>query len=80
MYFRASLSYNRFIIVISIYTPTLGSSRESIMVSYEDLSSLMVSIPRADKILLFGDFNARVGCRYETWETLGRHGLGKNER
>ena len=54
---RASLSCGRFITVISVYAPTLGSNQESIMAFYQDLRNCISSIPNADKILLLGDFN-----------------------
>ena len=50
MCLRAPVSCGRFITVTSVYAPTLGSNQRSI-----------ISIPNADKILILGDFNARVG-------------------
>ena len=31
----------------------------------------------SDVPILLGDFNARVGCDHETWDALGKFGLGK---
>ena len=58
MYFRAPLPSNRFMTVLSVYAPTLDSSEESIMTFYQDLRSVITSIPKADKILLLSNFNA----------------------
>lgn len=76
IYFPASLSCNRFMIVISLYAPILDSSSESVMASNEGLRSVIISIPNVDKILFLGDSNARSRCDYETWDTLRRHSLG----
>ena len=77
MCLRAPLSCGRFITVISVYAPTLGSNQESIMAFYQDLRNCISSIPNADKILLLGDFNARVGSHHRNWNALGQHGIGK---
>ena len=77
MSLRVPLPSNRFLSLISVYAPTLTSSTESIMGFYQDLSSVLSSIPKADKIILLGDFNARVGKDYATWSALGRYGIGK---
>ena len=37
---------------------------------------MFLSIPDADKIILLGDVNTRVGKDYQTWNCLGSHGIG----
>lgn len=45
---------------------------------YRSLDSLLSETPAADKLILLGDFNARVGKEHETWpQTLGKFGRGK---
>ena len=42
------------------------------------LDSVIKSTPSSDKLVLLGDFNARIGCDSETWEgVMGPHGVGK---
>ncbi|XP_065056346.1 uncharacterized protein LOC135684641 [Rhopilema esculentum] len=45
---------------------------------YHSLDSLLSETPVADKLILLGDFNARVGKEHETWpQALGKFGKGK---
>ena len=44
---------------------------------YEALQNETFSIPKDDKLMLLGDFNARVGKNHATWNASGRHGIGK---
>ena len=45
---------------------------------YNVLDSMISAAPRADKLILLGDFNARVGTDHQTWEGLiGSEGVGK---
>ena len=74
---RAPPSCGRFITVISMYAPTLGSNQESIMAFYQDLHNCISSILNTDKILLLGDFNARVRSDHGNWNALGQRGIGK---
>ena len=44
---------------------------------YEDLNALIASVPNADKLIILGDSNARVGRDNTTWEgVIGKHGTG----
>ncbi len=52
--------------IISVYAPTLQASDEVKDTFYEQLSGVMKSVPSNNKILLLGDFNARVGKDHQT--------------
>jgi len=78
MKIRLPLSKDRHATVISAYAPTLTSTAETIEQFYSDLSAVLHSVPAHDKLILLGDFNARVGQDYARWEgVLGKHGVGK---
>ena len=77
MCLRVPLACGRYMTVISVYAPTLISSDEIILSFYQDLRDYVNSILQTDKIVLLGDFNARVGCDGDTWDALGKFGLGK---
>lgn len=50
---------------------------EVILAFYKNLRPILTKIYQADKILLLGDFNARVGQDHNTRNSLGKYGLGK---
>ena len=77
MLLRVPLSNSRSASILSVYAPTLDSCQESIMAFYQDLRKVITSIPKEDKLLILGDFNARVGSDHQAWGSLGKHGLGK---
>ena len=63
--------------IISAYAPTLTQSQEVRERFYHELNQILDKIPPHDKLLLLGDFNARVGTDHEGWEgVLGKHGVG----
>ena len=63
--------------IISAYAPTLPQSEESKDSFYATLNDAINTVPSSHKLLLLGDFNARVGTDHESWESiLGRHGVG----
>ncbi|VDL88554.1 unnamed protein product [Schistocephalus solidus] len=44
---------------------------------YEDLHALLVTVPKVDRLIVLGDFNASVGTDHAAWQgVLGPHGLG----
>ncbi|KAI8501811.1 hypothetical protein Bbelb_202230 [Branchiostoma belcheri] len=63
---------------ISAYAPTMTNPEEVKDKFYEDLEALIMDVPKGDKLVILGDFNARVGTDYQTWDgVLGRNGIGK---
>ena len=78
MSMRVPLVKNRYVTLISCYAPTLTSSEDSKDQFYEELDNLLSDAPQNDKIIILGDFNARVGSNYNVWHRIiGRHGVGK---
>ena len=78
MKLRIPLTHTWHATIISAYAPTLTSSDEDKKVFYETLDSLLKATPVDDKLIILGDFNARVGCDTESWVgTLGHHGVEK---
>ena len=64
--------------VMSAYAPTLTSSDEAKDAFYEELNALVKDVPQSDKLILLGDFNARVGTYCNNWKgVLGPRGTGK---
>ena len=47
------------------------------MTFYKALHIAIVSRPKDDKLIILGDFNARVGRDYELCNVLNRYGIGK---
>ena len=63
--------------IISAYAPTLAQSDETKDKFYGELSDAIENVPSSHKLLVLGDFNARVGSDHTNWEnTIGRHGVG----
>ena len=62
--------------IISAYASILTNSDEAKEKFYED--QLLMSASLNDKLLIMGDFNARVGKYQASWKRiLGSHGVGK---
>ena len=63
--------------LISVYSPTLQADLFDKEKFYDDLRRLVQNTPTDDKIIIMGDFNARVGRDSESWKgVLGKHGVG----
>ena len=78
MKLRIPLSRIRHLTIISAYTPTLTSPDDDKEQFYEQFDQIIRSTPPSDKLVILGDFNARVGRDFSSWEgVLGRHGVGK---
>ena len=58
--------------VVSAYAPTLDSQDEAKEAFYADLDNILTQVPKEDKLILLGDFNARVGRNHDLWRgTIG---------
>ena len=65
---RLPLSKKRYATLISVYAPTMTSPDSVKEKFYEDLQAAIASVPKAGKLVILGDFNARVGTDYTSWE------------
>ncbi|BHF61520.1 hypothetical protein SprV_0100449500 [Sparganum proliferum] len=71
----------KFATIISAYVPPMTSPDAARDKFYEDLHALLTTVSKADKLIVLGDFNARVGTDHTAWRgVLGPHGLrGSND-
>ena len=75
---RLPLSKDNFATIISVYAPTMTNPDENKEAFYNQLASVLSGIPRTDKLMLIGDFNARIGRENDKWPlVMGKHGIGK---
>ncbi|BHF74133.1 hypothetical protein SprV_0401721700 [Sparganum proliferum] len=67
--------------IISAYAPPMTSPDAPRDKFYEDLHALLATVSKADKLIVLGDFNARVGTDDAVWRGVLRpHGLrGSND-
>jgi len=61
MTMRLSLSKDNIATIISVYASTMTNTDENKEALYNQLANVLSGIPRTDKLLLIGDFNARIG-------------------
>jgi hypothetical protein len=77
MTLRIPLAKKKHATLISAYAPTMNNTDEAKERFYEDLHLAIAAVPKSDKLVILGDFNARVGRDFTTWNgTIGRHGVG----
>nr|VZI12169.1 unnamed protein product [Spirometra erinaceieuropaei] len=72
----------KFATIISAYAPPMSSPDAAARdIFYEDLHALLATVSKADKLIVLGDFNARIGTDHTAWRgVLGPHGLrGSND-
>ena len=75
---RLPLARSRHMTIISAYAPTLMADEDTKDQFYSELTLLLQRVSREDRLVLMGDFNARVGADAGVWEgVLGSHGTGK---
>lgn len=76
---RIEMSRNRNITLINVYAPTMTYPDETKEAFYAQLREVIANVPATDKLVLLGDFNARVGNDSATWgSVLGQFGRGNS--
>ena len=79
MTLRLPLSGKRHANIVSVYAPTMTNPDKVKDKFYDDLDSVISASPRTDKLILLGDFNARVGTDQPACEgVIGTEGIGKS--
>ncbi len=64
--------------LIGAYAPTMTNPDEIKDRFYEELDSLISSVPQSEKLIILGDFNARVGTDHQAWQNvIEKQGIGK---
>ena len=67
------LTKDCFATVISAYAPTMTNHDDIKEAFYEDLNRVLSELSSKDKLIILGDFNARVGVDHSSWpNALGR--------
>lgn len=75
---RLRIKQNRHLTFVSVYAPTMKNTSDTKDKFYSELRLVLDKIPHSDKLILFGDFNARVGSDAKIWTgVVGKHGTGK---
>jgi len=78
MMLRLPLTRGKHVTFISAYAPTLASDDREKDAFYGALALALSQVPNEDKLVLLGDFNARVGTSAAAWDgAIGVHGVGK---
>ena len=78
MTLRLKLTKDCFVTVISAYAPTMTNPDDIKEAFYEDLNRVLSEVSSKDKLIILGDFNARVGVDHSSWPNiLSRKGTGK---
>nr|VZI32488.1 unnamed protein product [Spirometra erinaceieuropaei] len=66
----------KFATIISANAPPMTNPDANRDKFYDDLHALLATVSKADKLIVLGDFNARVGTDHTAWRgVLGPHGL-----
>ena len=79
MVIRTRLSGDRHATITSAYAPTMTYSDEEKERLYENLKTIIRKTARHDKLILLGDFNARVRSDLIAWERFIGHRVVENE-
>ena len=74
---RVPLEKSNYLTLISAYAPTLVATEEAKDEFYSLLETTLQTVNPRDKLVMMGDFNARVGKDHEVWQgVIGKHGTG----
>ena len=78
MSLRVPLPRGQHLTLICAYAPTLVADESDKDSFYALLHQVVDKVDRRDKLIISGDFNARVGADHSLWDgVLGVHGVGK---
>ena len=78
MKMRLPLTEGKYVTLISAYAPTMNNPDETKETFYQQLNDTILSVHKSDKLILLGDFNARIGADHTVWpNVIGHHGIGK---
>ena len=78
MTLKLGLSGNTHSTIVSAYAHTMTNPDEVKEKFYDDLENIISATPNTDKLILLGDFDARVCTAHQTWEgVIGSEGVGK---
>jgi hypothetical protein len=78
MTLRVPIENNRHLTLINVYAPTMTYTDEEKEAHYQQLSTLVEEVPDSDKLIILGDFNARVGTDDHVYSSvLGKFGKGQ---
>ena len=76
MTMTAHIQPGKSVTFISVYAPTMQRPDDEKEAFYEELCRIISKTK--GKLIVMGDFNARVGKEHEVWPgVLVRHGVGK---
>jgi len=74
---RIPLIQKSFLTLVSVFAPTFTSEDDDMTAFYDQLTRTILSVPGSDKLVVLGDFNARVGRDHRLWkDIIGHHGIG----
>ena len=77
MTLKLTLSFGRHLTITSTYAPTMTNLDEVKFKFYEELHSAIAAAPKADKLIILGEFNARVSSDNVSWDgVIGEYGVG----